>query len=393
VAAHRFPYRAVVRVAPARRLVELAVVAALVGIGLTEVTRTPDRTGPLAVHAAALVALGVTVAWRRALPLLTTLAGAATVVVQYAVGWAGSAAELVLYLFLVLHAGTHPSARARAVGLGALGVGFSCVLLRDPSTVTFAAALPSLVLFGGAVAVGVALQHRAAAAAAEVAAARSAREEQEHRAAQELALERTRVARELHDVVTHSLSVVVVQAGALRLDAAPADAERLAAIEDTARCALTEMRRLLGVLRGESGTDLSPQPGLDQLSGLVAPLRATGLDVRVDGTGSARPLPPGLDLTAYRVVQEAATNVLNHAAASAVTVVLDWQPDRLVVTVRDDGAPPDRPGGGAGGRGLLGLAERVALYGGSLAHGPLAGRGYEVRAELPFAEVPDRAAR
>jgi signal transduction histidine kinase len=236
------------------------------------------------------------------------------------------------------------------------------------------------------------MQRRAAAAASEVAAARLAREDQERQAAQQLALERTRVARELHDVVTHSLSVVVVQAGALRLDAPPAQAERLAVIEGTARSALAEMRRLLGVLRGEPAADLSPQPGLDQLPALLAPLRATGLDVGVEVTGTARPLPPGLDLTAYRVAQEAVTNVLNHAAARAVTVALDWQGDRLVVTVGDDGVPADPSGGREGGRGLLGLAERVALYGGSLRHGPVAGGGYEVRAELPFAEIVERSA-
>jgi signal transduction histidine kinase len=382
-----------VRVAPARRLLEVAVVAALVGIGLTEVTRAPDRTGPLAVHAAALVVLGLAVVGRRSRPLLMTLTGAGAVAVQSAVGWAGSAAELVLFLVLVLHAGTHQEARSRAGGLVAVGSAYVAVLLRDPSAVTFAAALPSLVLFAAAAAAGIGLHHRAAAAASEVAAARQASEQQEQRAAEQLAHERTRLARELHDVVTHSLSVVVVQAGALRLDAPPEQAERLASIEGTARSALAEMRHLLGVLRGEPVTDLSPQPGLDQLPALVEPLRAAGLEVTVEGTGHARPLPPGLDLTAYRVVQEAVTNVLNHAAAQAVTVALDWQPDCLVVTVRDDGVPAGRSGGRDGGRGLLGLTERVGLYGGSLRHGPAAGRGYELRAELPLVAATDRSAR
>ncbi len=326
-------------------------------------------------------------------PLLATLVGAGAATVQSAVGWVGSAVELVLFLALVLHAGTHPDGRARVGGLVALGAGFVCVLLRDPSVITFAAALPSLVLFGAAAAVGIALQHRSAAAAAEVAAVQLAREDQERHAAEQLSLERTRLARELHDVVTHSLSVVVVQAGALRLDSQPDQAERLASIEGTARSALAEMRRLLGVLRGEPATDLSPQPGLDQLAALVAPLRATGLEVTVEATGHPRPLSPGLDLAAYRVVQEGVTNVLNHAAARSATVALDWQPDRLVVTVRDDGVPAGPSGRREGGRGLLGLAERIALYGGSLRHGPIARRGYEVRAELPFEAATEGAAR
>ena len=206
-------------------------------------------------------------------------------------------------------------------------------------------------------------------------------------------MERTRVARELHDVVTHSLSVVVVQTGAMRLDATPEQADRLAVVEGTARSALAEMRRLLGVLRGEPAADLAPQPGLDQLSALLAPIRATGPEVRVEVTGRAAPLPPGLDLTAYRVVQEAATNVLNHADARTVTVTMDWQPERLQLSVRDDGVPAGGSVDGDGGRGLRGLAERVALYGGSLRHGPVPRSGYEVCADLPLTEVPDRSAR
>ena len=242
------------RVPRTRRLVELAIVAALVGVGVAEVTGAPDRTGPLAVHVAAVVALGVAVAWRH--HFLATLAGAVAVTVQVAAGWAGSAAQLVLFLVLVLQAGTHPDDRKRVGGLVTLSAAYTAVLLRDPGATTFAAVLPSLVLFAVAAAGGVALQRREAAAASEVAAARAARQQQERQAAQRLADERTRLARELHDVVTHSLSVVVVQAGALRLDAAPEQAERLAAIEDTARSALAEMRRLLGVLRGEPGSDL-----------------------------------------------------------------------------------------------------------------------------------------
>ena len=380
------------RVRQTRRVVELVVIAALVGIGLTEVAGASDRTGPPAAHVVALIVLGLVVALRRTQPLLVTLAGALTVAAQCALGWAGSAAELVLFLLLVLHAGTHPDDRWRAAGLGALGAAFVVVVLRDPSTVTFASALPSLVLFGAAAAGGVALHRRAAAAAADVAAARRARDEQEAQAARRLGHERTRLARELHDVVTHSLSVVVVQTGALRLDSPPEQAERLAAIEGTARSALAEMRRLLGVLRGEPAADLTPQPGLDQLADLFSSLRGAGLTATIDHRGPARRLPPGLDLTAYRVVQEAVTNVLNHAAARSAVITLDWQPDRLVLTVTDDGTPVDRSADSGGGRGLLGLAERISLYGGSLRHGPATPHGYQVRAELPLVDALDRAA-
>ncbi len=360
------------------------------GVGVVEVAAASDRTGPLALHVSAIVVLGLAVALRRVRPVAATTAGGMAVAVQCVGGWAGSAAELVLFLLLVLAAGALPGTRARASCLLLLSAVYVGVLLRDPSTHSFASALPSLVLFAAAASTGVVLAERAASAAAMVARAERARATAEQQSAQQLAEERNRLARELHDVVTHSLSVVVVQAGAARLDAPPEQAQRLVAIEETARTALAEMRRLLGVLRGEPGTDLSPQPGLEQLPGLVAQLRAAGIIARIRSTGPARPLAPGLDLTAYRVAQEATTNVLTHADAHEVLLALDWHPDRLIIRVCDDGSPV-RDAATGGGRGLVGLAERTALYGGSLTHGPRPGGGYDVRAELPLVDTPTPA--
>jgi signal transduction histidine kinase len=177
----------------------------------------------------------------------------------------------------------------------------------------------------------------------------------------------------------------------MRLEAPAGQAERLAALEDTARSALGEMRRLLGLLRGEGGSTLGPQPGVAQIPDLLHPLRVAGLDAALEVTGCSREIAPGLDLTAFRIVQEATTNVLTHAAAHRVVVGLDWQPDRLVLRVTDDGLPPvdDRRSGG--GRGLLGIAERIALYGGVLRHGALPERGYQLCAELPLANAVDPA--
>ena len=281
-----------------------------------------------------------------------------------------------------------------------------------------------------------------------------------HRAAAEalaatqvaLAAERSRIASELHDVVTHNVSVMIVQTGAARkiLASSPADAEEaLLAVESTGREAMAELRNLLGLLSpsasgvdgdssdgaassapaglmsapaGTQGANTAvsgtsqrqaarrPQPGLGELDALISRVSAAGLPVKLTVTGEPRPLPPGPDLAAYRVVQEGLTNVLRHAGQTAARVAVQWG-ELLVITVTDSGdgvqsgamrassAPAELPrvdsartdaiqvGGSAiaatAGRGLLGLRERLALYGGELASGPLPGGGWQVRAAMP----------
>jgi signal transduction histidine kinase len=196
--------------------------------------------------------------------------------------------------------------------------------------------------------------------------------------------ERARIARELHDVVGHSVSVMTVQASAVRRLMRPDQEKERAALEtvETAgREALAEMRRMVGVLRsGDAPPDLAPPPTLDQLDRLVDNFRRAGLEVFFETTGEPAPLPPGLDLTAYRLVQEALTNTLRHARASRAVVYIGYGDDCLVISVRDDGAGPD---GSPPGTGLLGMRERVAVYGGTLTTGVADGGGFELRAELP----------
>jgi signal transduction histidine kinase len=221
----------------------------------------------------------------------------------------------------------------------------------------------------------------------------------EHAAATRRALEveRSRIASELHDVVTHNVSVMVVQAGAARrvLDSAPADArEAMLAVESSGRAAMTELRHLLGLLGPPGAWDaavpatasgnaqaLSPQPGLGQLKSLIGPVMAAGLPVELHVTGTQRGLPPGLDLAAFRVIQEALTNVIKHAGRARAEIRLDYRPAELLVEIADDGT-----GGSAGstpGRGLLGLRERVELYGGDLDAGLRPGGGWLVKARIP----------
>lgn len=374
-------------------VVETVAVGALVVVGAVEVTTSTATSGPVTVHLLTLLVLGTAVLLRHRAPLPVLLVAAVAVVVQNVLGWAPSAAELVLFLVLVVAAASQPVGRVRVTTTSALAVAYLAVLLRDPALGTLAAALPSLVLLAAATGVGAVLRHRAQAAAVAAAAARTAQERQAVEAERQLAEERARLARELHDVVTHSLSVVVVQAGALRLDAPPEQASRLAVIEGTARDALEEMRRLLGVLRGEEGGELAPQPGLEQVEGLVAQLRHAGVDTELRRLGQLRGLPPGVDLAAYRVVQEGVTNVLRHADASRVVVEVESGADGVRVSVADDGATrPPGTGISRPGRGLVGLSERLALYGGSLTHGPRPGGGYALAARIPVDPATARGA-
>ncbi|MFC8827691.1 sensor histidine kinase [Streptomyces sp. NPDC057137] len=205
--------------------------------------------------------------------------------------------------------------------------------------------------------------------------------------------ERARIARELHDVVAHHISMISVQAETARLTTPgmpEAGAKRLRDIGDTARAALTEMRRLLGVLREDAGTPpvtRRPQPGLTQLNELLDEAReATGAATRLIVSGPVALLDPGIELTTYRIVQEALTNARRHAPGAAVDVELRYHREVLEVRIRDNGpGPPPGSGERSPGHGLLGMRERVAAVGGELRAGPAPGGGFLVEARLPLA--------
>jgi signal transduction histidine kinase len=197
--------------------------------------------------------------------------------------------------------------------------------------------------------------------------------------------ERTRIARELHDVVAHSMSVMIVQAGAARtvVDRDPSAArEAIAHVEETGRAGLAEMRRLIGVLTdADEAASTAPMPGLAELDPLLDTVRAAGLPVEVVRTGTPRELPAGADLAAYRVIQESLTNALKHAGPANARVSMDFAADRLTIEVADDGrGPASEPGIG---HGLIGMRERVGVFGGTLTTGERPGGGFVVRAEIP----------
>ena len=212
-----------------------------------------------------------------------------------------------------------------------------------------------------------------------------AEREREERARTAVTEERARIARELHDVVGHSVSVMTVQASAVRRLLRPEqerEREALLIVERTGREALAEMRRMVGVLRRpEEGPALAPQPSLEHVERLVEQAREAGLSVELRVEGDPQPLPAGVDLTAYRLVQEGLTNALKHAQAERAQVVVRYGDGDLEVTVSDDGRG-DGSGDG-GGQGLVGMRERVAVYGGELEAGPQEEGGYRLRAKLP----------
>jgi signal transduction histidine kinase len=230
--------------------------------------------------------------------------------------------------------------------------------------------------------------HRNRTSQAEAAEERAVHAERERESAARVAVaeERVRVARELHDIVAHAVSVMVLQTGAVRHrlnDASSDDAEALRRVEQTGRTALTEMRRLVGAMRRpDEEAELAPTPGLDRLDALLDEVRSAGLAVDLHVDGEPFPLPEGIDLSAYRIVQEGLTNALKHAHAGQADVRIRYERSELRIDVRDDGAGSN--GSDGLGHGLVGVRERVALYGGEMRAENAEGGGFLLRTRLPL---------
>ena len=280
--------------------------------------------------------------------------------------------------------------RAR-VGLAVVLGGATIVVANSPTRTTdefvFIPGLMAIAWFAG-----VMLRERAGRALEAQERALRAEREREENARRAVFEERVRIARELHDVVAHHVSMMGVQAGAARMvidrDRAKAK-DALAAIEASSRQAVDELHRLLGFLRqAGDADDLAPSPGVSQLQRLAAGMSDAELAVEVGVEGEERPLPPTVDVSAYRIVQEALTNTLKHAEASRADVRLRYRPGELEVEIVDDGIGAAGPSGGGSGLGLIGMRERAALHGGRLRAGPEPGGGFAVRVNLP---TPDGA--
>jgi signal transduction histidine kinase len=371
-------------------LIVVAALEAAVDVALRDdPVRAPHTTAWFTSPAVVLVILPLLA--RRRLPFAApaavwliavalSFADGRLIIFTVGVSAAGSVASFLL--------GQVPDVRQARIGLLVVLGGALVVVSNDPNhSAGDFVFLP--VVFAIAWLAGYALRERSEQAEAAERRASVAELEREAAARVAVAEERARIARELHDVVAHAVSVIVLQVGAIRHnlpDELEHDKAALKGVEDTGRSALAEMRRLLGALRRE-GDDvaLAPQPGLDALEPLLDGFRRAGLPVRLQIDGEPVPLPPTLDLSAYRIVQEGLTNALKHAHAGQADVIVRYAPDRLEIDVRDDGrggAPSDGLG-----HGLVGVRERVKIYGGEMTAGAAAGGGFALSTSLPLEGV------
>lgn len=344
--------------------------------------RDPDVIGGLLVLAGTLP-----VAWRRRNPMAVLLVVTAAVVAYEAIGYAAETGPFGALLALYTVA-AHCDRRRSLQGAGLALAANLVVFATARWDITLGTVVGNGVVFVTVWVIGDNLQTRRAYVAGLQERAEQAEQTRAEEARRAVAKERSRIARELHDVVAHSMSVMIIQAGAARrvVQHDPARAtEAIGAIEATGRGAMTEMRRLLGVLREDAGEQpsLAPQPSIRHLRALVDQCADAGLDVRLEVQGDERDLPPGVDLSAYRIVQEALTNTMKHAGPAAAVVRIHYGPDEVEVEVRDDGRGASGHEGSGHGHGLLGMRERVELFGGELRAGPQPGGGFLVRARLP----------
>jgi signal transduction histidine kinase len=372
-----------------RALIDIGLPLLLAAVAIVEVATSSDIDAPLPLLAMFTLGTTLPLLWRRQSPLVVLVAVMACVAIPDATHEiANNASAPFAGLLVAAYAsGAYTSHRDGRIAAAIIAVTIVLMALEAEEDV-----------FGDAVFIGGILLAVWGAATIvrsrnELAAALAARtveleHERDNSARLAVAEERARIARELHDVVAHNVSIMVVQAGAERRalgDERPQTSDALATIEATGRAAMTEMRRLLGMLRrSDDELALAPQPSLRHLGDLVEQVREAGMPVELRIEGEERPVAPGVDLSAYRIVQEALTNALKHAGPATARVTVRYGERELDIEIADDGAGAngDAP---AGGHGLVGMRERVALFGGDLATGGQSGGGYTVRARLPLA--------
>jgi signal transduction histidine kinase len=379
-----------VRSASVQGLLDVAVPVLLAVLTLVQLLTDEPRANTALVTVCALASV-LPLAARRRAPLPVTLIISAGVVGQVAAGGApatfASFVAVMICLYTLLR---HAEPRSIAIGVAVVAVAVATTAVLESRTAPFQPfeVVYPLFYFGVAGGLGAFVRQRTLRLAAVEDRAAALESELEREAELAAAEERARIARELHDVVAHGLSLMVVQAEAAEemLTRSPEAAVLpLHRVQDTGREALAEMRRLLGVLRTTDAGPPStvPQPSLRRIPDLVSEAADVGLAVEVRVSGEPVDLAPGRELAAFRIVQEALTNTRRHARATRARVTLDYSPTELRIEVTDDGR--GRTGSHAG-HGLIGMRERAALYGGRLDVGPAAGGGFRVTAVLPVGE-------
>jgi signal transduction histidine kinase len=367
------------------RTIDRVWVALLLVISEISAFASDKVQGPRVLNGLLLGAVSLAFLWRRSYPLVSLCAVLGGLVLSQLV--LTPPPDLFVSILMLgagsYGAGRHLEGRRGLVGL-VLAAGTVTVVaaIYDPSDVFFPVAFFCIAPW----LVGRTLRNHTLLArelAEKAERAEHARAEEERRA---IAAERSRIARELHDVLAHSLSVMVVQSGAARriVDRDPQRAAQAAElVRQTGREALVELRHLFGPVRRGEGEALSGPPSISRVEELARRARAAGLSVRLHVEGEPVDLPAGVDLTAYRLVQEALTNTLKHAGRAHASVEISYEPNEVVISVEDDGGAGAGTLDESGGHGLLGMRERVAMYGGVLQAGPRDDGGFAVRARLP----------
>lgn len=378
-------------------LIDVVVVLTLAVTAVAQLWASPPAglVGGAGVHMVLAAAFSLPLLFRRRFAVAVFVTVAASAWLQFELG--GGLGQPFFAVIIALYAvGAHGSRPFTFVGPAAVVLQ---VLLADIPRLRDGApwdeVVPAWFILLFVWGFGRWMRHRARAAVALAERAEAAERDRHEQAARAVTEERARIARELHDLVAHSIGVIVIQAqGAQRaLDTSPDQArEALSSIETAGRSGMAEMRRLLGLLTdGGAGAGTLPQPTLNEIPDLVARLRATGVPVDLRVEGIVRALPAGIELTGYRMVQEATTNVLKHAGRVPVDVRLQYEPDWLDIEVIDQG-PTDsmQPVNGhdSGSHGLVAMRERVSLYGGTLDTGPTTGGGFSVHARIPLERKP-----
>ncbi|MEY2514812.1 MAG: hypothetical protein QOJ89_2170 [bacterium] len=368
--------------------VDLAISAGLAALFVVEALAETVFAGERLLSVLAGVLFAATLLVRRHAPLLGLAAG--LVIVQLAnradPALVNTPTFLIALVIATYSCGRHAQGRARTVNAWMVLIAVPIAAVIPGQAFVLADAVYTTILIVGPFIAGIVVAGRREREQHLEGRTAELEIERDEKAREAVAEERVRIARELHDVVAHAISVMVLQArgGRKMLDVEPEETRAaLDAIEGAGEQALDEMRRLLGMLRqGDEQLSLAPQPSLRRIDELVAAVTATGLPLEVTIEGDAFDLPPGIDVSAYRIVQEALTNALKHAGPARAHVILRYSPDALELEISDDGAGTGD--GGGSGHGLEGIRERVAVFGGELESGQRLEGGYAVRARLPL---------
>lgn len=378
-----WPYRGRSLRLSAAELGDIALAVTLGAFALTEVWVSDGYRGPESVNAALVVVMASALVWRRRAPIMVLSVVVGAIAVQsIAFGGSETGSLLLIALVAVYTSVAHGSQPLLAAVLALAGALVHDIF--DPAIDTFAAHIYSPMAFGLALLFGFAMRRRQADSVASEERLEALKAEHEL-ATRSAADERRLIARELHDIVAHSLGVMVLQAGAAEqvLESSPGQARHaLQAIRRIGQESVDEMARLLGLIREDGPATLHPHPSLADLEALVDNAASAGLRIDLTIEGTRRELPTALELSAYRIVQEGITNVLKHAGVTEARVVIRYRDRELEVEVSDDST--NGTGTLRGGHGLIGLRERAAVFAGSLEAGPKAGGGWNLRATLPL---------